>query len=251
MRQSFWLLSLALALLVTNTPAAAHDSEPINTEFAAPFALKSGSVQIAFQYFRGGESYDAVPLEFEYGFAPRMQFSVGLPMTRRDAPGATWIRPGNLELGYRYLLAGANERRFALSVNPHVVLPTGDKRAADRAWELGAALHLDTHLAPRFWTHTNLGYETPVAHFAEKEKNFVYKFAAMYELSHRFQPVLELVGMYDFHRHQRRMAVVPELIFAPSHHWEIKTGVPLGATQATPDVGVQFQLTWKFGEGRD
>jgi len=41
--------------------------------------------------------------------------------------------------------------------------------------------------------------------------------------------------------------VVPELIFAPNHRWEIKADVPLGATDETPDVGFQFQLTWKFG----
>lgn len=248
MRRFLWLLGLAL--LLGGQTAVAHDSEPINTEFAAPFAFHAGNIQFGFQYFRGGETYDAVPIEFEYGFAPRMQFSLALPITRKDAPDRIHLRPGNMELGYRYLLAGANERRFAISINPHLVLPSGDKQVADRAWELGSTLNIDTHLHKRFWTHTNLGYETPVAHFEEKEKNFVYRIAAMYELSHRFQPVLELVGVHDFHQDITRMAVVPEWIYAPSHHWEIKTGLPLGVTRSTPDVGVQFQITWKFGEGR-
>ena len=47
------------------------------------------------------------------------------------------------------------------------------------------------------------------------------------------------------------LAGVPEVIFMPSYHWELKAGMPLGVTRATPDVGFQFQLTWKFGhEGR-
>ncbi|MGH9651768.1 MAG: hypothetical protein ACRD3I_15050, partial [Terriglobales bacterium] len=96
-------------------------------------------------------------------------------------------------------------------------------------------------------THANLGYETPVARYDEKERNFVYKFAAMVEASEKFRPVVELVGVHDFHEGTTRMAVVPELIFAPNHRWEIKAGVPLGATDETPDVGFQFQLTWKFG----
>ena len=73
----------------------------------------------------------------------------------------------------------------------------------------------------------------------------------MFHATPRWQPVLELVGEHGFHDGYTRLAVVPELIFSPNHHWELKAGVPLGATRATPDVGFQFQLTWKFGrEGR-
>lgn len=240
---------LTFAILLAGV-AAAHDSEPINTEFAAPFALHAGSLQFGFQYFRDGGNYDAVPITFEYGFAPRMQFSADLPMVRLDANNNTYVRPGNLELGYRYLLAGANERKFAISVNPHLVVPSGDKLVSDRAWEGGLFLNLDTHLAEKLWTHTNLGYETPLANFAEKSKDFVYRFAAMYEAHERVQPVLELVGDHEYLTATSRTAIVPEVIFEANHHWEIKAGVPFGLTHDTPHVGLQIQVTWKFGEGR-
>lgn len=240
---------LALALVLPGA-AAAHDSEPINTEFAAPFALHAGNLQFGFQYLRNGGNYDAVPMAFEYGFAPRMQFSIEAPLTRLDAPGNTFIRPGNIEFGYRYLLAGSNERRFALSINPHLTAPTGDKVVAERAWEAGLFLNLDTHLHERFWTHTNIGYETPFAGFEQKTKDFVYRFAAMYEAHERVQPVLELMGDHEYLTGTSRAAIVPEVIFAPNHRWEVKAGLPLGLTRETPNVGLQLQVTWKFGEGR-
>ncbi|HSA93583.1 MAG TPA: hypothetical protein VLE48_11275 [Terriglobales bacterium] len=237
-----------IAFLLCCTEGFAHDSEPINTEFAAPFARGSGNLQFGAQYFRDEPVYDVVPVEFEWGFAPRMQLSVATPLTRRDEDGRTDIRPGNVEIAYRYLLAGGSHRKFAVSINPEATLPTGDKRVAERAYELGAAIHIDTHLLRRLWTHTNLGYETPVARFEEKEKTFFYRFAAMFHASKRMQPVLEVVGDREFHEGVTRLAIVPEVILTPNHNWEIKAGVPLGVTQATPGVGLQVQVTWKFGK---
>ncbi len=245
---SFLRRGFAIAIWFCCAAAFAHDSEPINTEFAAPFARGAGNLQFGAQYFRGEESYDAVPVEFEWGFAPRMQFSLSTPLTRKEEDGMTHIRPGNVELAYRYLLAGGSHRKFAVSLNPEVTLPVGDKRVAERAWELGGAVHLDTHLLPRLWTHTNLGYETPVARFEEKEKLFFYRFATMYQASKFVQPVLEVVGEREFTEGVTRLAVVPEVILSPNHSWEIKAGIPLGATADTPDVGLQVQITWKFGK---
>ncbi len=240
---------LAFAVLFCGV-AAAHDSEPINTQFAAPFELGAGNLQFGFQYFHHGGNYDAVPFDFEYGFARRMQFGIDAPLTRLDADGNTYVRPGNIGFSYRYLLAGSNERKFALSINPELTAPTGDKRVAERSWDGGLFLHLDTHLTDHFWTHTNIGYETPFASFEQKTKDFVYRFAAMYGGNEHIQPVLELVGDHEYAFDTSRTALVPEVILAPSHHWEFKVGVPLGLTRETPNVGAQFQITWKFGEGR-
>ena len=244
--------SLALLLVIGALALAAfaHDSEPINTEFAAPFERGSGNVQTGFQYFWNTDVHDLVPMNFEYGFASRQQFSIDLPMLCAHRPGDTLVRPGNIELAYRYLLAGGMEHKFAVSLNPALEIPSGDKTVAERAWGVGGALHLDTHLADRFFTHTNIGYETPVAGFVEKDKNFFYKFAAMYEATEQFQPVVEFVGRHDFHSGLTEAALVPEGIWKAGEHWELKAGIPVGLTSSTPDVGVQVQVTWKFGEGR-
>jgi len=241
---------LLLLFLLLAVPALAHDSEPINTEFASPFARGAGNLQFGFSYFWNAELHDVVPMAFEYGFAPRQQLSLELPVLCAHEPGATLLRPGNMEIQYRYLLAGGAERKFALSLNPSLGIPSGDKRIAERAWEAGGALHLDTHLHSRFFTHMNVGYETPFARFEEKEKNFFYKFAAMYEATERVQPVLEFLGEHDFASGETRAALVPEAIWRAGERWELKAGVPLGLTSSTPGVGVQFQVSWKFGEGR-
>ena len=230
--------------------AFAHDSEPINTEFAAPFQVKAGNIQTGFEYFWNTGVHDLVPLTLEYGFANRQQFSIELPALCAHRPGETLVRPGNIGLGYRYLLAGGMERKFAVSLNPSLEIPSGDKTVVERAWGVGGAVHLDTHLAERFFTHTNIGYETPVANFVEKDKNFFYKFAAMYEATEEFQPVLEFVGQHSFHSGETQAALVPEGIWKAGEHWELKAGIPVGLTSSTPDVGVQMQVTWKFGEGR-
>ena len=243
------LLSALLAFALVST-VYAHDSEPMNTEFAAPFAVHAGNIQVGFRWLKDGGLYETVPIAFEYGFARRQQIAIELPLLRSDEPGKTLIRPGNIELKYRYLLAGGMERKFAVSVNPSLAIPSGDKRVAERAWTVGGAIRLDTHLADRFFTHMNIGYETPVANFEEKEKNFFYKFAAMYEASERFQPVLELLGEHDFDSGGTHLSIEPEGILRAGERWELKGRYPGGLAASTPDVGVQVQVTWKFGEGR-
>ena len=42
----------------------------------------------------------------------------------------------------------------------------------------------------------------------------------------------------------------PEGIWKAGARWELKAGIPVGLTASTPDVGVQVQVTWKFGERR-
>jgi hypothetical protein len=227
--------------------AFAHDHEPINTEFAAPFATGAGNFQFGYQYFRAADQL--APITFEYGFAPRQQVSIALPIVSRPGDGGGVVGAGNLEVEYRLLVAGANERKFALSLNPGLMFPVGDKQVAERSWAGGGALHLDTHLVDGIWTHTNVGYE---AHFAnigeEREKHLHYNSAVMWEASKHFQPVFEFVGAHEFTSATTVHFVVPEIIFAPNHHWEIKAGLPLGVSSSAPDVGVQLQLTWKFGK---
>ncbi|HWR34283.1 MAG TPA: hypothetical protein VN622_00245 [Clostridia bacterium] len=239
---------LMVVLLCCSGWLIAHDSEPINTNFAAPFTRGAGNVQLKYQYLRRADLYEVLPAELEYGFAPRQQFSIGVGLDRLHDSGETYIRPGNLEVGYRLLLLGDNSRRFAVSINPEVELPTGDKRVAERSVGAGGTLNIDTHLLRGLWTHTNIGYETAVARIGEeREKNVIYNFAAMYEASEAFRPVIEIVGVHDLASDRTDIAFVPEAIFAPNHRWEIKVGMPVGLTSTAPSVGAQLALTWKFG----
>lgn len=237
------VICVGVLLVCCVTSCLAHDSEPINTEFASPLERGAGNVNFAAQYLRNGGGYDAAGVELEYGFAPRMQFSAGLPLTHFAGSAGR----GNLEFAARFLVAGKNSARYAVSINPLLELPTHAGRFGDDGYRAGGAVHLDTHPSERFWTHTNLGYTTPVAGFAFKDKTFFYRVAGMYELTERVQPVLELLGEHDYASGAGLLAIEPEIILGASHHWEIKAGVPVGLTRATPAVGAQFEITWKFG----
>lgn len=237
------ILGTALAL-----PGFAHDSEPINTNFASPFARGAGNIQWKLQVFHNAASYEFMPVEFEFGFAPRQQFAIGIALVKSDTGTQTYYRAGNIELAYRLLIVGDNRRKFAASINPGIELPTGDRRVAERSWTAGGTVNLDTHLAKKWWTHTNVGYFTQVARIDDREKRIVYNNAVMYEAGMRVRPVLEVIGETDIAAHATRVAVAPEAIFAPNHHWEIKAAVPLGVTKAAPTLGLQVAVTWKFGE---
>lgn len=237
----------AVLLLLLPSGASAHDSEPINTDFASPLARGTANLNFDVQHSPNSTDENIAAIGFEYGVAQRMQFSLGMPLARRRYdPSRTVIGTGNLSLEYRYLLAGGNEEPFAVSINPEAELPTGNHGAADRAYTAGAAIHVDAHHGDKLWLHSNFGYETPVAHFDEKEKNFTFSVAGMYELIEKLHSVLEIFGQHDFNTSLTRVSVAPEIIYAVGEHWELKAAVPIGATSTAP-FGVQFRVTWKIG----
>lgn len=235
-------------LLLLPSLATAHDSEPINTDFASPLARGTANLNFDLKHFRKSTEEELGAIGFEYGVARRMQFSLDMPLVRRVYdPTRSVIGAGNLSFQYRYLLAGGNERPFAISINPEVEFPTGNHGAADRAYTAGAAIHLDAHHGDKLWLHSNWGYETPVAHFDEKEKDFNFALAGMYELTEKLHSVLEVFGNHDFSTSLSRVSVAPEMIYALGEHWELKAAVPIGTTSSTPSVGLQFRVTWKIG----
>lgn len=239
---------LVAFLLLFPSLAAAHDSEPINTDFASPLAQGTANLNFDLQHFRNSADVDIAGVGFEYGVARRMQFSFGMPLARHVyAPGRSVIGAGNLSVEYRYLLAGGNEKPFAVSINPGAEFPTGNHGAADWAYSAGAALHVDAHRGEKLWLHSNWGYQTSVAQFDEKEKDFNFAVAGMYELTEKLHSVLEVFGSHDFNGSLTQMFVAPEMIYSAGEHWELKAAVPLGATSSTPSVGIQFRVTWKIG----
>lgn len=237
-------------LLALVSAASAHDSEPINTEFASPLARRTANLNFDLQHFRASTNEAFAGIDLEYGLARRMQLSLGMALRRAIEPGRSVVGAGNLGLAYRYMIAGSNEKPYAVSINPEVELPTGNPGVAEQAYTAGASLHVDAHRGDKFWLHSNLGYETPVSNFATKDKNFNYAVAGMYELTEKWHPVLELFGQHDFNSATTVMLVAPEVIYSIGEHWELKAAVPLGATSSTSSVGVQFRATWKIGPSR-
>jgi len=228
--------------------AVAHESEPINTEFASPLARRTANLNLDFQHFRGRVDEDIAGIDFEYGVASRMQFAAGFPLAHRSlSSGQSVTGAGNLSLSYRYLLAGGNKKVFAVSINPEAEFPTGNPGIAERAYSTGAAIHVDAHRGDKLWFHSNWGYETPVAHFDEKENNFNFAMAGMYKVTESLHSVIEVFGRHEFNKSLTEMSIAPEVIYSIGKHWELKAAVPLGATSSTPSAGIQFRATWKIG----
>lgn len=243
--RALWFAVFCLAFCCA---ASAHDSEPINTDFASPLARGTANLNFDAQHFRDASDDNAAAIGFEYGLFRRMQFSVGIPLARHVfAPGDSALGAGNISLEYRYLLAGGNEKPFAVSINPEMEFPTGNPGITDRSYNAGAAIHVDAHSGDKIWFHSNWGYVTPVAHFVDKEKDFNFAVAGMYEVTEKWHPVLEFFGQHDFNSPLTEAFVAPEVIYSLSEHWELKGAVPFGTTSSSATVGVQFRITWKIG----
>ncbi len=246
---------LFLAITSFFTPALwAHRLEPISTEFAVPFLPKAGGMEITYEYEREGEgtSEHAIPeAELELGVFPRLQINLGYPLLRikeeREEPAR--VLGGRLEIGARYLLLGGAVRNYAISLQAGVEVPSGPREIVGDAMEVGGAIHLDRHVGERMRVHSNLGWSTSVGGSEPPERLFRYSNALVWMASLHWNPVLEVLGETETHTGETRLALQPEMIFWANRHLELKVGIPVGLTSATPAIGVRAQIaiTW----GRD
>jgi hypothetical protein len=240
-------LSVFACLLAFSCVAPAHDSEPINTDFASPLARRTANINFDLQHFRHSLDEDVAAFGLEYGLARRMQVAIGVPLSRTViGPGQSVMGAGNLSLSYRYLIAGGNDKPFALSLNPEIGLPTGNS-VTGGAYTAGGSLNLDAHRGDNFWFHSNWGYETPVSRFVEKEQDFNFAVAGMYELTEQWHPVLELFGQHDFSSSTTQLSLAPEMIFSAGEHWEVKAAVPIGPPRAHPPLDFSCGSPGKLG----
>lgn len=248
----FPLILIALAPVLAGLPARAHRGEPISTEFALPFAPGAGNWKIQYEFEREGRgaSEQAIPeSELEIGLFRRLQVNVAFPLLRVDeGPGEeSQVFGGKLEAGARYLLFGGEGRRFAVSLQGEVEAPTGPSRLLGDATEIGAGIFTDRYLARKVRLHSNLLWKSSVGGSQEVERTFLYDHALVWLASHHWAPVVELNGATDTATGETLLAVQPEVIFFASHHLELKVGLPIGLTRATPDVGVRFQVAILWG----
>jgi len=206
-------------------------------------------VTYEFEHEVPGASQQAIPeVELELGLFPRLQMNVGYPLRRIDEGRGEPARTvgGKLELGARYLLFGGGVRGYAVSLQAGVEAPTEPRLVGD-ATELGAALHVDKNLARRFRFHSNVGWQTTVGGSEPPERTFFYRSALVWMATLRWNPVLELLGEAETRTGATTVAVQPEMIFWANRHLELKVGIPVGLTSATPAIGVRAQVSIVWG----
>ncbi len=252
MRSGRFFSRILLFMLLAPPMARAHRLEPISTQFARPFAPRAGSLEINYAYERrsseGLRTHLIPEAEFELGITPRMQFSLELPLIRQESGGQpAVVGAGHLEIGLRYLLFGGPQKAYAVSIHSFVTPTTGNRRLAGDATETGVALHFDKEFGERALFHGNYGWSTTVGGSEEHERLFFYRSAVVVPLTLRWNPVLEVLGETNIKTGRTELLVQPEMIYYFSPHWELKVGVPLGITSASPGVGVRAQVAWIFG----
>lgn len=244
-------VNVFVVLLLVAGSAQAHRLEPISTEFARPFAPRTGSLETTYEYDRGrdGERIHLVPeLEFELGFYRRMQFSIELPLILDSSVGASRrFGGGNAEFGFRYLLFGGDRNNFAVSLNPFVAPPISRSELAEDATEAGIGLHVDREFGGRAFFHGNYGWATTIGGDEERERVFFHRSALVFPVTERWNPTVEFLGQTDTATGVTGLFLQPELIYYINRHWELKVGVPVGLSDSSSRVGLRAQVAWIFG----
>ncbi len=244
------VLAALFFLAAMSSAAEAHRLEPISTQFARPFAPRTGSLQILYDYQRRDAlSRHFIPeVELELGIFRRAQISLEILLIRWDVSGGpATTAGGHLEIATRYLLWDSEKKRFAISFNAFVEAPTGNRRISGDATEAGFALHFDHEFGKRVLFHGNYGWSTSIGGSEERERVIDYRSAFVFPVARRWSPTVELLGRTDTATGHTEFTVQPEMIYYVSPHWEAKVGVPLGVTRGSPSVGVRAQLAWIFG----
>jgi len=244
-----------LLVLLLSARLFAHEAEPISTEYAIPFDPGGGNQHIQYDYDRegsGGSVHDIPLLEIEFGVWRRWQVNLGFPVTRvkesSDEPAA--LAGGRLEIGTRYLLMGAEDKNYAISFQGTLEAPTGNRRLFGDAPSLSPGIYVDRYLGKHLLLHSNTNWTSTVGSANYPERAFEFRNAVVWYASKHWDPVLELLGSTNTDNGQTQFAVQPEMILHAHHHLDLKFGVPLGTTSATPHFGIRAQVCIHWGMDR-
>ncbi len=242
-------------LFLMAAPAHAHRLEPISTEFAQPLEPGQTNLEISYEYERepGGEGTEHVVPEFELerALTKRFQFQMGMPLVRvKEGEEPATLSGGHLELGLRALLAGGGKRSWVLSFQPAVELPTGNRRLFGNGTEVDAAFHFDKFFARNLRWHTNLGLASAVSGDEAGKQFLRYSSAVVIPLTRRWHLAPEIIGGRRFADDRTLLAAQPAVVYSLNDHLELKFGLPVGLTDATPRLGVRSQIAIIWGGER-
>jgi hypothetical protein len=252
MRSKSILLAALACLLLGGRPAAAHRLEPIFTEYASPFAPWTGSASIEGGHGQSGSNHrDDLGLELELGLLPRLQISFDQGHVWENGEGPHQ-RAGfeNLETGLRYLVAGGKGLNYAVSLNPEYTFLSGSRSVREPSPGYGAAVHADYYGLPGFLLFSNVGWEQAANRESgeSRDRTVSYHLAAVYLMSYRWNPTLELIGEQDLTSGTHTVTVVPEIQYYKNQWVEFKLGVPIQVNHGG-GVGVQLKASFALGRG--
>lgn len=232
-------------------PAAAHRLEPINTDYAQPFAPGVGTFRLGYgRDAFDGPTGDSLEGELEIGVVPRWQATIGQGFRWENADHHRQ-RSGfeNLELGARYLLAGGKGHAWGVSINPSFSPVTGSRAVREGVSHYGASLNVDYTRGPWIFV-SNFGFDQGSA--AEEDgraRDLFYRFAVVHTEGKRWNPTLELLGDQDLEGGAHNLTLVPEIQYYKSGWTELKLGVPVKLTHGAGRLGIQVTAQFSIGKG--
>ena len=204
------LATLTAALIVTPSgPTRAADDEP-NLELAYPLVTRRPVIErelelrIDHTKNRGGRETRVAPA-VELPLLPRWQIEVSVPFLFTDPhDGPAMAGPGDVEIENKVLLFKSLEHRMLVAAGFEARLPTGSERRG-----LGGEASLEPFLTAglalgRFDVLASVAYELNVnAHVhGEHEREVTASTAAVYWLTRRFAPLLEVTTVRLTHGHE-------------------------------------------------
>jgi len=226
--------------------------EPILTRSAIPFDVGAGNVKLDYAggLGRSGGSSQAIPeATLEVGIQSGLEVLVRFPLLRVARGDSSVVGGGQLAAGARYLLTGGSAHRYAVSVQTVLEAPTGDTQLVGDATQVMPSVLADWRPLHQLALHSNFTFDRSIG--GSRRAEFVeYANAVVLRAANRLFPVFELVGSRNGLTGQTQLVAVPEMTLRAVQHLEVKAGLQLGMTSATPAVGLRIELTGIWGRPR-
>jgi hypothetical protein len=240
------------AVVFACSPALAQFAEPILTWNAVPNPAGSVSMKLDFVTPLGessGRSTQAIPeARLEMGLGHGLQTVFQMPVLRVSNPdGSSVLAAGQFSVAVRYLLAGSESSRYALAIGGRLEVSSGDSAIVGNATQLMPMLLSEWRVLPAVSLRSNLAWNTTVGSPNEKFANFQHANAVVWSLNRWVMPVFEVAGSTSTLTGTSQVAVQPEVIVAPSEHFELKAGLSV-ALIPTPHYAMRSQLAWFWGK---
>jgi hypothetical protein len=243
---------LAVAFATACISVRCQTPEPILTRSAVPFDVGAGNAKLDYVggLGRSGGNSQAIPeAMLEVGIQSGLEVLVRFPLLRVSRGNSSVVGGGQLATGARYLFTGGSAHTYAVSVQTVVEAPTGDTQLVGDATQVMPSILAEWRPLHRLALHSNFTFDRSIggsrrAEFAE------YANAIVWQPTKRLFSVFELVGSRNGFTGQTQLVAVPEIIVRAIEHLEMKAGLQLGMTSATPAVGLRIELAWSWGRPR-
>jgi hypothetical protein len=181
-------------------------------------------------------------LKVEYGITKRLQIELEAPYVSLRPNGQSRQRGfGDTSLGLSYNLRPGGGRRTAVSLGFAVSLPTGNERK-----ELGTG---KTIFEPSVVLAQQVGKAQVHLSFGTElggvEREYSYNLAAVYPMSRKFYPTLELNG-FRAADEGNRVYLTPGAVYRIGKNAEVSVGIPVGLHTDGQKIGPVGKFTIEF-----